>query len=383
MKNDDSQVRSRILALIREKGLTDGSRLPSAAAIAKSLEVGVKTIKATVQAMADEGILEIRSGKGTYLKQKASKPIAGRTVGVAFPQDRAYVDKQRYPGEIFFAFEEELSKAGLRAEYFPLASMKSPRPIEVIKEKSLAGLVLFEVLSEEFVRDAQDLGLPVISLDTNYHQLGITSVVIDNSVGTFEGTSLLIQSGHKRIAFIHPVVVVRRAEGRDLVFDPINEERLEGYRIAMRSARLPIQVEKFYTPVFREGDIKERLLEVLEDKDPPTAFVSQHDWVMMRLCPMLFDLGYRIPDDISLMGFGGTRAEFAPGQELATVDVDYVEMGRQGAEMMVRYIEEGNGQTELYKVETRAVPNDSIRKLKPDRAKSKAKASTRRRKRVR
>jgi hypothetical protein len=49
-------------------------------------------------------------------------------------------------------------------------------------------------------------------------------------------------------------------------------------------------------------------------------------------------------------------------------------MGRQGAEMIVRYIESGESQTELYKIETRAVANDSIRKLDAPRAKPKARA---------
>ncbi len=106
-------------------------------------------------------------------------------------------------------------------------------------------------------------------------------------------TQHLIELGHRRIAcFTGPI------------FAPWAQERWEGYRRAMLAARLELDDRL----VFHAGSTIEEgeaaALQMIQEAPAATAIMAANDLVAFGIANVLLDQGLRIPQDISLTGFG-------------------------------------------------------------------------------
>jgi len=68
--------------------------------------------------------------------------------------------------------------------------------------------------------------------------------------------------------------------------------------------------------------------------NPPTAIMASFDSMAELIYLLLGRLGLRVPEDISLIGFGGTWREGAVVRQLTSVTVDEAELGRHAVEML-------------------------------------------------
>ncbi|MSU41724.1 MAG: LacI family transcriptional regulator [Pedosphaera sp.] len=108
-----------------------------------------------------------------------------------------------------------------------------------------------------------------------------------------EATQHLIDLGHRRIAcFTGPI------------FAPWAQERWEGYRRAMLAANLELDDRL----VFHAGSTIEEgeaaALQMIQESAEATAIIAANDLVAFGIANVLLDQGLRIPQDISLVGFG-------------------------------------------------------------------------------
>ena len=99
--------------------------------------------------------------------------------------------------------------------------------------------------------------------------------------------------------------------------------------------------------------------------DPPTAIFASFDREAEVLYLLLQRLGLRVPQDVSLLGFGGTWREGAITRRLSSVVVDEIATGAQ-AVALLHEMRDGNRpidnneqivlQLNLYEGETLGAP---------------------------
>ena len=166
-------------------------------------------------------------------------------------------------------------------------------------------------------------GLPTILLG---EKLGdeVPHIVPDDVGGAYSATRHLIGLGHKKIVFyidksIRPHVSVL--------------EREQGFNQAIEEAGASVHGEVWRIDT---DEAMDRLL----GRDRPTAMIGYCQVEALRITHAAWAHGLSIPTDLSFIAFNDMMMTRYMTPPLTVVGYDLVEMGRRGAEMLVRQIEE-------------------------------------------
>jgi LacI family transcriptional regulator len=165
---------------------------------------------------------------------------------------------------------------------------------------------------------------PIVFVDRVPNGLSVSAVSTDNVDAAFRATRHLIELGHQGIALITG----------NLRLSP-HARRLEGFRLAMQSANLPVRDE-----YLRIGDLQieaghQFTRELLSLPEPPTAIISSNNRMLLGVMRAIFEVGLRCPEQISVLGFDDYvwTANFSP--RLTTVAQPASEIGRRAMEMLL------------------------------------------------
>jgi len=168
-------------------------------------------------------------------------------------------------------------------------------------------------------------GLPVVMINTTAVRLDIPWVSVDNAGGTRLATRHLLSLGHKRIAFLFPCP--------DL---PCFHDRYDGYCQALREAGIgPDPMLALYD----DGSIVKCLHEIQAMTDPPTALIVGNDYLAYSVLIELEKLGWRIPEDMAIIGFDDIVPPLQGRFALTTVRQPFHEIGQCAAEMLLSMLD--------------------------------------------
>lgn len=159
-----------------------------------------------------------------------------------------------------------------------------------------------------------DLGarLPTVVVARNVRSRTVDVVRTDDADGARQATEHLIGLGHRRIAHVDG----GKAPGAD--------ERRRGYRRAMKRAGLADQ-QLVVTGGITEQDgarAVDGLLDAERGVGRPTAFFAFNDRCALGVIQTAADMGWKTPDDLSVVGYDDTRVASLPWVRLTTVRQD-------------------------------------------------------------
>lgn len=158
-------------------------------------------------------------------------------------------------------------------------------------------------------------------LDFYDEHADIDSVVTDNFYGAYELTNYLIAQGHRDIAYAGNIYSTSSIQDRFL-----------GYYKSLLEHRLPLRNEW----VLSDRDDEGAFVEMELPQPLPTAFVCNCDQVAHNLVHKLIALGYRVPEDCSVVGFDNDVYATLIVPQLTTVGVDIEQMARTAIDSMMK-----------------------------------------------
>ncbi|MED0801385.1 catabolite control protein A [Bacillus safensis] len=162
-----------------------------------------------------------------------------------------------------------------------------------------------DVHVEEFKRSP----VPIVLAASVEEQAQTPSVNINYEQAIYDSVQLLLEKGHKRIAFVSGPMS-----------EPINSVRkLAGYKRALEEAGIA-----FDDTLVAEGDYSydsgiEALAHLLEQSDKPTAVIAATDEMALGVIHGAQDRGVSIPEDLEVIGFDNTRLSLMVRPQLTTV----------------------------------------------------------------
>jgi len=169
-------------------------------------------------------------------------------------------------------------------------------------------------------------GIPVVVVDGYVRSKKVPWVSAADRDGAAEAIQHLAGLGHRRIAFIG---------GGEEAY--LARQRLAGFLDGMSSAQIPVQEGLIVHSDFTLGSGRQRAMELLDRPDRPTAILAVSDPVALGVSQVAHELGCRIPDDLSIIGFDDTLAQTAT-PPLTSVVRDYTAMGRAAMHLLAEQL---------------------------------------------
>lgn len=149
----------------------------------------------------------------------------------------------------------------------------------------------------------------------------------DDLNGSYAVTKHLLELGHKRIAFLSGPMA-----------SPVAQERLEGYRRALREADIEVDDKLVYSAGSTIEEGESAALQMINEGTQITAIQAVTDMVAIGAANTFLKQGTRIPKDISVTGFGNILASEHFQVPLTTVRQPKARLGRAAVELMKQYL---------------------------------------------
>ena len=170
-------------------------------------------------------------------------------------------------------------------------------------------------------------GIPLVFFDRACEEIEADRVVVDDFTGAFNAVEYLIQSGCKRIAHFETPQHLQ-----------IGYQRKRGYISALEKHGIEPDEE-----LMLKCDTLAEALEVtpriMRLEHPPDAIFAVNDMTASGVIKALKQLRFRIPDDVSVIGFTDGIVATLTDPTLTSVNQHGFEMGRKAMAMLLKRID--------------------------------------------
>ena len=202
--------------------------------------------------------------------------------------------------------------------------------VDILSEKMVDGIIFTHSADREGASEGfKRCRVPVVLIDRDYDIPNVIGkVLVDNMKASFTGVNYLIDQGYRKIAYIAGPMHTRTAR-----------DRLAGYKKALEERGIPCRDEYVKVGEYKtQWGIKATNL-FLEEKTDFDAIFCGNDLIAIGAVKALKDAGYKVPEDIGIMGFDDIYMAGIVDPSLTTIKQPNYEMGYRAAELLINEIE--------------------------------------------
>jgi len=179
----------------------------------------------------------------------------------------------------------------------------------------------------EDVERVLQAGIGLVSVSGDFGHPGVSLVVSRDHRGAKQAVSYLVRKGHRRIAHI----------AGDQATPP-GRLRLESYRSAVTGAGLPLDPDLIVYGDFTRSSATPLTRQLMAHDEPPSAIFAANDTMAVDAHLALYELGYRVPEDVAIVGYDDTTEAQLVRPQLTTVRQPVAKMGHAAAELLLERI---------------------------------------------
>ena len=270
------------------------------------------------------------------------KTNATRTIGVVIPELN-----NTFCAEIITGMEDVLRSHGYATIVCDCRTDKKleREAVEFLIRRRVDGIINMPVDEEgNHLKRFQKMGKPIVLIDRKIQGIDCDSVLVDNKKAAEDAVRYFIGRGHRNIGIIG---------GPEEVFTA--QERMAGYYKALESAGIPVRESLIWHGDYTiQGGV--RGLEELVQNNPE----------MTGAMIGVNELGIRIPEQLSMIGFDNLQFARACNPKLTIVAQPTDGIAREVAKVMLNHLEnagETSGELFSEKLETEIIAGKSVRVL--------------------
>lgn len=316
------QLSQMLRRQVKTGRLKPGDRLPSFAEMRDQYGVSQTTIERVFNSLEQDGLIIREHGRGTFVAEKRETPSTG-IIAIAG------IERDEWQHSLYWThMMEGISAAASRAK---MQTLLLDPGIEFTDWNTVDGVLICGQI--EGLTSPIDEHIPQISLLCE--NPNSRSVVTDDYGAIRQVVEHLLKLGHRRIAYL-------------ICVDPFSRRRVSAYQDALRAAGIEPNsdwVRKLTWPFDEQtmfvGQGRDRIREWLDDNWKElgcTALIALNDHIAIGAIESFQEAGYRVPQDVSVVGFDDTEIATYFSPRLTTVEVPLRQLGATGIELLVRLI---------------------------------------------
>lgn len=217
----------------------------------------------------------------------------------------------------------------------------------LLKERKVDGMFVVGRMSNEYLKDLSEYStVPIVNVDYNNHKLE-DSVISEGFYGMYQLVNYLLEKGHTKIGFVGTVGATSSITDRYL-----------GYVKALLEHDIPLRRE-WIVPDRDElgGTVNVQMPDGIEY---PTAFACNCDFTAGVVVKKLREKGYRVPEDISVVGFDNFIYPNMLDIGLTTYAVNIKGMAKMSVKIMKKKICEPGYKEGIHIVTGKVIERDSV-----------------------
>jgi len=233
-------------------------------------------------------------------------------------------------GALVSSIEEELRKAG-KFTIFAVGhsdEAKEKEGINFLISRNCDALILhLEAISDQELLEQKDNIIPFALINRSIQGLEGNCISLNNELGGYQATKLLLEMGHRDIAYISGPLGWLDASGR-----------LAGHKRALAEFDVAFNPQLMIEGNYLVIGGEEAMQQLFEQNAPFTAVVCANDEMAVGAMDVIRSRGLSIPDDISIVGFDNVRWAPFLSPKLSTVNNPIREIGRMAAYWVLKYV---------------------------------------------
>ena len=260
------------------------------------------------------------------------KTNATKTIGVVIPELN-----NTFCAEIITGIEDILRNHGYATMICDCRTDKKleQEAVEFLCRKRVDGIINMPVDTEGgHLKTFQKTGKPIVLIDRKIKGVVCDSVLVDNEQAASDALRLLYEKGHRNIGIIGGPEEISTAQ-----------ERMKGYCKTMEELNLPVResliVHGDYTI---QGGVKAMETLVQKNPDMTAVFITNYEMTMGAVIG-LNELGIRIPEEISLVGFDNLPFARACNPKLTIVSQPTDKIAEAAAGIMLERLEHAGNES--------------------------------------
>lgn len=310
--------------------LKPGAILPTELELSSVLGVARSTVRRALRTLEQDGLIQRFQGKGTFVHKDANQMLqkGSALLALIVPETRtAY-----YPS-LLHSFEEasrEIQHQAIVCNTQNDIDIQGNTILQLIDKQSTGVAIVPTTtpLTPAYqIRQLHQNQIPVVFLHRDVKDVQAPLLKMPQEKMGYLAGKTFLEQGHRRVAYMASHI------------SHSNDQYRLGLQTALQDAGSELYEENVWSgdsafPDELKDKIPTVVKSLLTSPDRPTAIFASFDSVAELVYLELLKLGVRVPDDISLIGVGGTWRKAGIAAQMTSIVVDETAVGRRAVELL-------------------------------------------------
>lgn len=251
-----------------------------------------------------------------------------KIIALVLPEDTG-----SFFNKVIRGIEEYVKKKGYRLILCTTGFEPPEKVIEELLRQNIVDGVLIGSSTRinnknHFINIVKDNSFPTVFITNSWYDF--PSVRVDSYKGAYQAAEHMIKKGRKNIAII-------TGPNIEEIID--SQERFNGFKDCLKDNKLELKEEYIIYGKYNFEKGYNSCKQLLNLKNPPDGIFISEDQMAMGAMRAALEMGVKIPQELSIVGFDDIDQAKYLNPSLTTVSQPRVEMGKKGAEMLIQLIE--------------------------------------------
>lgn len=227
--------------------------------------------------------------------------------------------------------------------------------IKRLLQQNNNGIIYMSTVNEEKNCYAmlKEAGKPFVVLDSYLSEYNVPALVFSNGVwGMYEATKHLIENGHREIAYIS-----------GLRFKMFEHYRYQGYVNALLDSGMAVNPDlvKFIGFSMEEG--MKCFRQLWRNNNHFSAIICENDVLAIGVYKASAEIGIRIPEDLSVIGYNNTILSECADPPMTSVDQHVEQMIQTAVKLLMKQILNEPITDKIVRIAPSLIIRDSVKKM--------------------